>query len=599
MTTNPLVAFLGSYGPQPSSNNLYDEFVVAAGERTGCDPLEIDQPLISELEDLFRAEKSVSVILTGTAGDGKTYAARKLVEVLADGTAMWTNTQKVFDLPNLFATGRQIRFIKDLSELNESDKDQIFPSIRASLLGEGGDLFVICVNDGHLLKFFRDREAEDDGLHHRMADMLRKDEEHDPGGNFRLINMSRQSHQHLVDKIIDAIVHHPGWSACTGCPALSSVENRCPIRCNLDILRKTDGASMRARLKDMIRMAAADRQHLSIRQLLLLVVNILLGDRKRGAALLTCRRARSRASNNDYAATNPYANAFGENLGQRERQQYGAFAVLSDFGVGFETNNFFDHSLLWGSDELPQCAFYGDRIFDSLRERYRANPDANVREFTRDIVDQRRRLFFSIDPDGDENLGSQRRDPWNLSVFKHGADYIRLATALSFDRPKVPQRIRRALVKALNRMMTGEMTNTDDRIWITEPSGVYRGRKIPLLVQHAGSRTRESTHASLPKTEGNGKPPVLRIAPFGRRELSVDLELRPTMVECLLRIAQGALPASFSSECLQDVERFQLRATTAVLEASDSRLPPPQQIAMMGGTLQSRPIDIMDTEDDW
>ncbi len=599
MTTNLLVEFLGSYGPQPSSNNLYDEFVVDTAARTGCAPLEIDQPLIGELEALFRSERPVSVILTGTAGDGKTYAARKLVEALADREEMWTNTQKVFELPLPDRIRRHIRFIKDLSELNDSDKDEIFPSVRDSLLGEGSDLFVICVNDGHLLKFFRDREGEGDGLHHRIADMLRKEEEHDPDGNFRLFNMSRQSHQHLVDKIIDAIVLHPGWSGCTGCPALASVENRCPIRCNLDILRKTDGASMRARLKDMIRMAAADRQHLSIRQLLLLVVNIVLGDRKPGAALLTCRRARRRASNDDYAETNPYANAFGANLGERERKQYGAFAVLSEFGVGFETNNFFDHSLLWGSDELPTCAFYGDRIFDLLRNRYRANPDAHVRDFTRDMVDQRRRLFFSIDPDAEENLGTQRRDPWNLSVFKHGADYIRLASALSADGTRVPQQIRRALVRALNRMMTGEMTNTDDRIWITEPSGVYRGRKIPLLVQHAGPKGKESTYASLPKTDGNGKAPVLTIAPLGRTDLRVDLELRPTMVECLLRIGEGALPASFSSECLQDVERFQLRATSAVLEASNSRLPPPQQIAMSAGTLQSRPIDVMDTEDDW
>ena len=95
---------------------------------------------------------------------------------------------------------------------------------------------------------------------------------------------------------------------------------------------------MRARLKDMIRMAAADRQHLSIRQLLLLSVNILLGDRKPGtrALLLTCRKvAQSVQTTDEYAATNPYANAFGENLGQRERRQYGAFAVLSEFGVGF------------------------------------------------------------------------------------------------------------------------------------------------------------------------------------------------------------------------------------------------------------------------
>ena len=597
MTTNPLVEFLGAYGPQPSANNLYDEFVVAAAERTGCQPLEIDQPLVSTLSRLFHSERPVSVILTGTAGDGKTYVARKLVEALAGREAMWTNTQKVFDHPLPHREHRRIRFIKDLSELNDNDKEDIFPSVRESLLGKGTDLFVICVNDGHLLKFLRDREFDGDSLHQRIADMLRNDEVDDPSGHFRLYNMSRQSHQYLVDRIIDEIVHHPGWSACTGCPALTSVESRCPIRCNVDILRKTDGASMRARLKDMIQMAAADRQHLSIRQLLLLVVNTLLGDRKPGPVLLTCRRARSRASNDDYAATNPYANVFGENLGQRERKQYGAFAVLGDFGVGFETNNYFDHNLLRGSGELPQCAIYGDRIFGSLREQYRANPDVHARAFTRDIVDQRRRLFFSIDPDADDTLRYPRRDPWNLSVFNHGAEYIRLGTAISSDRLTETRQIRRSLVRALNRMMTGEMTNTDDQIWITEPSGVYRGRQIPLLVQHAGGRSSGSTHASLEKG-GNGKPPALTIRPFGQDHLRVELELRPTMVECLLRIARGALPASFSSECLQDVTRFQLRVTAAVFEASGTR-PPLRKIAMRGGTLESRLIDIMNKEDDW
>ena len=402
MTNNPLVEFLASYGPQPSSNNLYDEFVVEAAERTGCMPLEIDQPLVGELEQMFRSETPVSVILTGTAGDGKTYTARKLLEALADSNAMWTNTQKIFDLDVPSYPGRRIRFIKDLSELNENDKNDIFPVIRASLLGQGTDFFVICVNDGHLLKFFRDRDGDGDGLHQRIADMLRKDEPHDASGNFRLINMSRQSHQHLVDKITDVIVHHPGWSGCTGCPALDAPRNPCPIRCNLEILRRKDRASMRARLKDMIRMAAADRKHLSIRQLILLTVNILLGDRKTGpGVLLTCRKSRSRANQGEYAATNPYANAFGENLGPRERRQYGAFAVLSEFGVGFETNNFFDHSLLWDMDTLPQCDHYGTRIFGSHREQYRRDPGANAREFSREMVDQRRRLFFSIDPEAE------------------------------------------------------------------------------------------------------------------------------------------------------------------------------------------------------
>ncbi|PCH74171.1 MAG: hypothetical protein COC12_04115 [Rhodobacteraceae bacterium] len=599
MVTNPIIEFLASYGPQPSSNNLYDEFVVEASKKSGCEPIEIAQPLAAELEAMFRSDTPQSVILTGTAGDGKTYTARKLVEAIAGSGAHWKNTQKIYDLKAPNASDLQIRFIKDLSELNESDKNQLYANVRASLDGQGGDHFVICVNDGHLLKFFRDREDDCDTVHDRISDMLQTDKQQDPDGHFRLINMSRQSHQNLVDQIIDAIVKHPGWSGCEGCPALESHDNRCPIRCNLDILRKTDAGSMRARLKDMIRMAAADGRHLSIRQLILLTVNILLGDKAPGRALLTCQKARNRAIRNDYASTNPYANVFGENLTERERRQYGAFAVLGEFGIGFETNNFFDHNLLWGTNTLPQCEFYGARIFESHRERYRVDPMTNAREFRREMVDQRRRLFFSIDPEATEVRQEPRRDPWNLSVFKHGANYIRMAKALAAPDGKMPSEIRRDLVRGLNRMLTGEMTTTEDRIWLTEPSGVYLGHEIPLLVTHAGSRKQGSTYVSFPPSENIGKAPILKVTPYGKQELSVDLVLRPTLVECLLRVADGALPASFSSECRQDIERFQLRIVASVREAAYPHAPPPQQIEMVDGALQSRPIDIMDIEEDW
>ena len=44
----------------------------------------------------------------------------------------------------------------------------------------------------------------------------------------------------------------------------------------------------------------------------------------------------------------------------------------------------------------------------------------------------------------------RRRDPWNLSVFKHGAAYIRLAEAHSSIDGRVPKVIRRNLVRGLN-----------------------------------------------------------------------------------------------------------------------------------------------------
>ncbi|GGY07796.1 hypothetical protein GCM10007160_39000 [Litchfieldella qijiaojingensis] len=597
MTTNPLVEFLASYGPQASSNNLYDEFVVEAAMDTGCAPLEIEQPLVNELASMFKSQSPRSVILTGTAGDGKTYTARKVVEAIAGPDAIWQTTDKIFDLSVPSCPERRIRFIKDLSELKEGDKDTLFPEVKASLLAKGSDTFVICVNDGHLLKFFRDREVEGVKLHDRIADMLQNDEEHDPNGHFRLINMSRQSHRDLFERILDGIVDHPGWAECTGCHALDSAEQPCPIRANLEILRQKDPASMRARLKDMIRMAAADGQHLSIRQLILLTVNILLGDQKPGKELLTCQKAKNRAADDDYCATNPYANAFGQNLRERQRRQYGAFAILEEFGIGLETNNFFDHSLLWDTDELPGDPIYGARIFASHRERYRIDPSANAQDFRREMLDQRRRLFFSIDPDSKMVREDPRRNPWNLSVFKCGATYIRLADGA--EQGAVPRDIARDIIRGLNRMMTGEMTNTDDRLWLTEPSGVYLGREIPLLVAHAGRQREGPTFISFPPMQGNGKAPVLRFTPMQRGDLAVDLPLRPTLVECILRIANGALPASFSSECRRDIERFQLKAVTAIHEASRPHHPPPQEVEMVGGTLQSRPIAALVEEESW
>jgi hypothetical protein len=605
MTSNPLVEFLAAYGPQASSNNLYDEFVVDAAARTGCAALQIDQPLTAELIGMLQSASPTCVILTGTAGDGKTYTARKVAEALSGEARVWSNTQKVYELPRPLPSGRTARFIKDLSEINEAEKTRLFPDILAALTGESTDVFVICVNDGHLLKFFRDRGQPP--LHDRIAEMLRSDARDDPDGHFLLVNMSRQSHRHLVDQIVDGVVAHAGWGACEGCPALSDKDNPCPIRCNRDILLRKDHPSMRARLKDMIRMAAADGRHLSIRQLILLTVNILLGDARPGSTLLTCQKAQRRARENDYGSTNPYANAFGVNLTERERRQYGAFTVLSEFQVGFETNNTFDLGLLWGDASLPDCPWYGERIFASVRDMYRGDPSRYSADFQRAMVEQRRRLFFSLDPQSAEVRANPRRSPWNLSVFKHGVDYVAMVDGLLG--PGIPPLIARQLVCGLNRMMTGEMTITKDRLWITAPSGVYMGSEIPLLVQHAGHPRAGGTSTMdfvLPGNHragpfDNGRPPVIRVVTRGREDRAVNLALRPTLVECLLRIADGALPASFSSECQREVERFQLQVATEVRQALelDGAVPMPKEVRMLDGNLQEHGIAIMAEGDAW
>ena len=99
----------------------------------------------------------------------------------------------------------------------------------------------------------------------------------------------------------------------------------------------------------------------------------------------------------------------------------------------------------------------------------------------------------------------------------------------------------------------------------------------------------------------NGRPPIIRVVTRGREERAVNLALRPTLVECLLRIADGALPASFSSECQREIERFQLQVATEVRQAFelDGVIPMPKEVRMLDGILQEHAIAIMAEGDAW
>ena len=587
---NPLVGFLAAYGPSASSSNLFDEFVVKASADMGCAPLEIAQPLVDEIEGILRGAEPCSVILTGTAGDGKTYTARRVLERL--GGTRWSNTDKVVDVT---FDGRRVRFVKDLSELNDEDKDALFEELVDSLEARGGtDPFVVCVNDGHLLKLFRDRRDQLDGradrLHRELREMLRSDATAGRSGTFRLFNMSRQPAGDMVEQVFDQVAGHPGWAECRGCPALDDKDRPCPIRVNLDLLRETGPITLRARIRDMVGMAAADGRHLSIRHLILLAVNILLGDQKTGSSLLSCAKAQSRAKRNEYALTNPFSNVFGANLSERQRRRYAAFAFLDEFGVGRETTNHFDRALLAEERRLPDHPVYGERIFSGTRASYRRAPLDHARELRAALVEQRRLAFFLSDPAGGQD---PRANPWALTVYKHGGSYVRLVQALA-DGQAVDRRTQAGILGGLNRVMTGSMTGTSKALWLTEPSGVFRGRGAPLLVLEASPRGDPGVRIGLQR--GQVPAVIIEMRPFelggGRQEIG-RLVLRPALFEFLMRVADGALPASFATECVQDVRRLQLTAVERYHRLLDHPSAP-REVDTSEAELRARPITLME-----
>ena len=590
--SNPLIQLLLAYGPSADGNAMYDEFVLAEAEKSGLPPLEIEEQVSETVIDHLQGDDPCSVILTGTAGDGKTYTARRVFSAL--GAAAWDSTGIVNE--TLLASGRKLFVIKDLSELSSSEKDAWHPRLIDAVEGRSEDRFVVCVNDGQLLSFFRDRQTDDraTSMFAELTRMLQAEGSTPADGKpFRLIHMSRRSHARSLTDIFEKILEHPGWSACSSSCTAQASGRTCPILRNREILRAEDGV-FRQRIQDSVEIAAADGRHLALRQLIILVVNTLLGVDDRGEArLMTCDRARSVAQHGSFKLTNPYSNVLGFNHPAATREGMAVFDTLSRLGIGEETTNRIDNALL-DEDEakaLPQDETYGMPLFEGPRSAYAENPSEKRLVIREALRVQRRRLFFTMS----EEDAKRFSDPWCLTKLHAGQAYLDLARVLAEGGgPSIE--VQRRITIGLNRTMTGYFTDTDSEIWLTRPSGDVHGQSVPLLIDEPVPWTGRRSKAVIAAPRAPGHPLSLRIVEQGS-PLGI-LRLSPTMFEFLYRVSHGALPGSFGSKCLQDVRTFQItthgalekltRDAGATLRLQAIRLRPGD------GELEARPIKLLE-----
>lgn len=595
MQNNALVDFLAAYGPTSDGNNMYDEFVVAAAVRAGVEPIEIEENRSSRIVADLEGAPARSVILTGTAGDGKTYTARRVLSLLSKNPAPVLKEITDYELAN----GRKVIFIKDLSEVSEEEKaDLVRRMIVSFSSAEPNEVFVLCVNDGTLLRSWETHSlgsAEGADILTQFRALLRDDKEEPPAGmSFRLINMSRTSHASTIDAIIEAICNHPRWSDC-GDECAAHATGRCPIEINRAILLKAGEASLRERLRALVEISAADGRHLSIRQIIVLIVNALLGDSKNGYVnrLLNCARANQRAADGEFQFTSPYNNIFGENHPAFRRAQNTAFSALAEFAIGYETNNYFDGVLLdaeTGDNDHPQ---YGFVSYVNLRDSYRENPSQHIEELRCVLMAQRRRLFFEWPDYGPED---RNKSPWQLSAHTYGDLYLNLLRSESDREQEKFRRTRPRLIKGLNRVLTGSLTETSDRLWLTQPSGVYKGSDIPLLVASPIGWTGRPYFLNLAPPAQPGRAPELELHAHPKPNILASLEITPTLFEYLMRVSDGALPMSFSNQCFQDVRNFQIRCVGRILHFQDDQTPSFIAVDTDGETLQERPISALEEE---
>ena len=571
---NPYITFLRSYGPIASSDNLYDEQI---GNRLAAlkvaPPIEIEATHLKLIQKNFGSAAPVSIILTGTAGDGKTYHCRKVFESLRGDPKKWGQNWKIsMRLPG---SGKELVIIKDLSEVKFEDKKGVFAGLFSAINdGAHETVYLIAANDGHLIGQLEEWIGENE--EHREA--FKKIESalvknNSDCGNLllQLHNLSKKYSSKIFEEILDRIMTHKQWDQCKGCPLYEDEvkadgKTVCPIRINREMLQDApDGKknAFRERVGQLLELSKANDQHLPIRHLFMLSVNILLGDPKSPQKLMNCETAKIRsqeifgASTRKSVAVNPCSNVLGHNLDEQGRNQHAVFACLNSFGIGRETNNKIDNALvkhMYEKREHYESMFANDPYRDwnnyskQLKD-YVVGERKSVKKFLNTLAEHRQKMFFlTEDPD--------RLKIWDLTVFSSSGKYF------DFRRKKTKgesvSAIEQKLVLGLNRTFSGMMVNEDSEVFITSSGGDGRGRlsSIHIATLDCG-KSDDRTYINFVIQEDSQIPEIIACTPSDKKLATLQMLL--THFEFLNGIADGGLPANFSRQCYEDFLDFKLR----------------------------------------
>jgi predicted ATPase len=168
--------FIRQYGPVARNDNMYDETIQRSARRAKVSPLEFPHPHHDVFLKTVKEDTFTSVILTGTAGDGKTHLCRQAWQELGGSPDEWEH-----DSPYLILQigTRKVHFIRDLSAW-APQQGHDWPSEKLTLLKKmcdgffeaiGNESFVIAANDGQLVETWRRLPSTDkvDKARHAIA----------------------------------------------------------------------------------------------------------------------------------------------------------------------------------------------------------------------------------------------------------------------------------------------------------------------------------------------------------------------------------------------------------------------------------------------
>jgi hypothetical protein len=549
---------------------MFDEYVAGALARAKVQPIGLSTPLLESMVEHVESKVPGSMLIAGTAGDGKTYHCRALWARLGGDPKVWAARENSSELR--LPDGRLAVFIKDLSEFTGEESDLPLLRREKSVLGsDDSEVVILACNHGQLLDRLRDLGKRQGRIHPLRKPLQERFLQAGPAPHrLTVFDLSRTTSRKTLEEVAKAVAGHPEWNNCKRC-SLQAAGKVCPIDENRRrLLGESDGGQLARRLGDLIEIARLNGLHLPVRDLLALCSNMVLGysdARDAKENLMTCADVAKIQDSGHIRKASIFANAFGANLPRRRASGRPVFKAMGSFGVGEETTNAADGLLVYGKDDSRLQAEFerlvgGDAIYGATSEfraaqntylegHEGARLEGGASEFLEMLEAQRRRLFFTLP---DTEAGYPR---WSMTAFHFGGDYLEIIESLKSKRP-VSETVRGRIAKGLNRVLTGLLLENVDRIFIASSGGFTQSR-VSVLCDHETPSRRQGGIGMAIRLDEETNRPQLDISLSPGPGNSVAFDLTPIRYEFLSRVADGALPASFSNECLEDLLAFKAK----------------------------------------
>jgi hypothetical protein len=588
--------FLRHYGPVPEQDNMYDETLQRLAQRRRIAPFNFEHPKQAEIVNCFNHATTdpISIILTGTAGDGKTHLARQVWSALNGNQADWASDDPYLTITARFPKDRKawpvtqdsslyrtvkIHFIRDLSgwapqqgaDWDVAKETLLHTFCRSLFSPETDDVFLIAANDGQLIEAFRRLKDTDEVNKARRVfeDLLVEDRQEEHAVRLKFFNLSRTSSVELFDRAIETFLTHPGWDELKqGVNGENDVFGpKCPIRHNFELLRTP---LVKARLRSLHELCDYSGLHVPIRQIFLLLTNSVLGHPDASQHLMRPQDVPRIIATGTVSKASIYSNIFGANLSEIRRQSITIFDFLDRFQIGYETSNRFDNLLIFGENDehlgghfeklVVQDRFYGaDSRFYAAKHEYiegRSEAEDKDKEFLQMLVAQRRGLFFKIPEEAEPELNL-----WELTVFRFAGEYLDEIVAGLKRGALVKRPVVSRLVKGLNRVFTGMLINSDRELFLATSGNHSQTKVSRILLERVSVEPSKGEKVVLRFDQANGR---VLLSVYFTPDSYVDFDLTLIRYEFLSRIAlEGALPASFSKECYEDLLAFKSQLIAA------------------------------------